>query len=227
MNESSSAFSDAAAVARYAEGPPRLVPGFADLQRMAAILLAERAPDDARVLVLGAGGGLELKAFAEAHPGWSFTGVDPARPMLDLAATLLGPLASRVDLLQGYIDDAPGGPFDAGACLLTLHFLAAEERRRTLREVHRRLRPGAPFVVAHASFPQEDGQRALWLSRYAAFAMASGINPAQAEAGRAAVDRHLHLLKPDEDETLLEDAGFTGVSLFHVGFTFRAWVAYA
>lgn len=36
---------------------------------MAAILLAERAPENAQVLVLGAGGGLELKAFAEAHQG--------------------------------------------------------------------------------------------------------------------------------------------------------------
>src|SRR5688572_20714912 len=42
-------FSDPEAVSRYAEGPPRLVPGFADLQRMTTILLAERAPADARV----------------------------------------------------------------------------------------------------------------------------------------------------------------------------------
>lgn len=227
MTSPSSAFSDADAVARYAEGPPRLVPGFADLQRMAGILLAERAPADAKVLVLGAGGGLELKAFAQAHAGWSFTGVDPARPMLDLAATTLGPLAARVEWIHGVIDDAPEGPFDAGACLLTLHFLDAVERLRTLRQVHRRLRPGAPFVVAHASFPQTGEQRERWLSRYAAFAAASGIDPAQAEAGRSAIDRHLHLLTPDQDEAILAEAGFTGVSLFHVGFTFRGWVAYA
>ena len=49
-------FSDPEAVARYVEGPPRFVPGFADLHRMTAILLAERTPEDARILVLGAGG---------------------------------------------------------------------------------------------------------------------------------------------------------------------------
>lgn len=227
MTDPTSAFSDAAAVARYAEGPPRLVPGFVGLQRMATILLAERAPADARVLVLGAGGGLELKAFAQAHPGWTFTGVDPARAMLDLAAQTLGPLAARTQWVPGTIDDAPDGPFDAGACLLTLHFLSAGERLRTLREVRHRLRPGAPFVVAHASFPQDGEQRARWLSRYAAFAMASGIEPAQATAGRDAIDHHLHLLAPAEDEAILADAGFTGIELFHVGFTFRGWVAYA
>ena len=52
-----SQFHDPAMVARYQEGPPKFVPGYADMQRMACVLLAERAPIDARVLVLGAGGG--------------------------------------------------------------------------------------------------------------------------------------------------------------------------
>ncbi len=79
---SPSPFSNVQAVARYAEGPPRIVPGFAGMQRMATLLLAERVPEEGRVLVVGAGGGLELKAFAEAHPGWTFDGVDPAAEML-------------------------------------------------------------------------------------------------------------------------------------------------
>jgi len=56
-------FSDPAAVARYAEGPVRLVPGFESLQRMATLLLRETVPATGKVLVLGAGGGLELKKF--------------------------------------------------------------------------------------------------------------------------------------------------------------------
>lgn len=163
-------FSDPQAVARYAEGPPRQVPGFADLQRMVLLLLAERAPDDARVLVLGAGGGLELKAFAEARPSWRFDGVDPSAEMLDLARRTLGPLATRAILHHGLIDTAPAGPFDAATCLLTLHFVAREERLDTLRELRGRLRPGAPLVVAHFSFPQgrasaTSGSRAMPPSR--------------------------------------------------------------
>ena len=52
---------------------------------MMSLLLAERTPPDGRILVLGAGGGLELKALAESHPGWSFDGVDPSAAMLELA----------------------------------------------------------------------------------------------------------------------------------------------
>src|ERR671912_461243 len=98
---SMSSFHDANAVAHYAEGPVRQVPGLHALHRMAELLLAEHVPDNGEVLVLGAGGGLELKAFAEARPGWRFTGVDPSAPMLGLAAHTLGPLTSRVAFVEG------------------------------------------------------------------------------------------------------------------------------
>ena len=219
-------FSDPQSVARYAEVPRRFVPGFADLHRMTRILLAERAPDDARVLVVGAGGGLELKAFAEAQPSWTFDGVDPADEMLKLAERTLGPFADRVRLHRGYIDDAPEGPFDAATCLMTFHFLPPEERLRTASEIRRRLKPGAPFVAAHASYPQND--RSLWLSRYAAFGIASGADPGQAHKARTTIEAHPNLfLGPEQDEAILRDAGFSDVSLFYAAFTWRGWVAYA
>jgi tRNA (cmo5U34)-methyltransferase len=220
-------FSDPQVVARYAEGPPRFVPGYNAMQRMAMLLIAERVPEDAQVLVLGAGGGLELNVFAQAHPGWTFDGVDPSAEMLKLAERTLGPLASRARLHQGYIDGAPQGPFDAAACLLTLHFMALEERRRTAIEVRRRLKPGAPFVVAHLSVPQGEGERALWLSRYAAFVVASGLEPDKAANARAAIDTQTNILTPEQDEAILREAGFSNVSLFYAAFSFRGWVAYA
>lgn len=219
-------FADPQAVARYAEGSRRLVPGFADLQRMTTLLLAERAPDDARVLVLGAGGGLELKVFAEAWPGWRFDGVDPSAEMLKLAKVTLGPLAERVRLHEGYIDVAPEGPFDAATCLLTLHFVPAAERLRTLQQVHRRLKPGAPFVMAHHSFSREGEAGERWLSRFVAFATSSGVESVGSARAREAFRTQLPVLSPEQDEALLRDAGFSGVELFYTGFTFRGWVAY-
>lgn len=219
-------FSDPDSVARYAEGPVRLVPGFLALQQMTRLLLAERMPDDGHVLVVGAGGGLELKAFAEAHPGWRFCGVDPSAEMLALAGRTLGPLASRAELCHGYIDDAPAGPFEAATCLLTLHFIPEDERLRTLTEIHRRLKPGAPFVVAHHSFPQQDGEKAQWLARFAAFAAASGVPASQAETAAAGIGERLPLLSPERDEALLREAGFSEVSLFYAAFTFRGWIAH-
>ena len=227
MSKATDVFADPQAVARYAEGPPRLVPGFADLQRMAMLLLAESAPKDARVLVVGAGGGLELKVFAENQPTWRFDGVDPSAEMLKLAEATLGPLISRVDLHHGYIDAAPEGPFDAAACLLTLHFIPPDERSRTLREIQRRLEPGAPLVVAHLSFPQGEKERPQWMSRYVSFAASSGVDAEKAATARSVMESQLPILTPEQDEAILRESGFTNVSLFYVGFTFRGWVAYA
>lgn len=221
------AFSDPEKVASYAEGPRRFVPGLESLHQMTALLLAERAPANARVLVLGAGGGSELRAMAGAYPEWHFTGVDPAAEMLKLAARTIGSHMNRVDLIEGYIEDAPDGPFDAATCLLTLHFLAESERVETVRQIHKRLKPGAAFVAAHASFPQAPGERDIWLDRYATYAISSGADPELTHQARTAVASSLNTFGPQKDETILRAGGFSDVSLFYAAFTWRGWVAYA
>ncbi len=221
-------FADPQAVASYADRTRRLVPGWDDLQKMAGVLLAERASPQAEVLVVGAGGGAELHAFAQAQPQWRFVGVDPSEPMLQLAQATLGPLlAARVAFHQGYVDTAPTGPFDAATCLLTMHFVGLDERLPTLQAIHQRLKPGAPFVMAHLSFPQAADEKEQWLSRYAAFATASGTEADAAHRAASAIGARLPLLGPDEEQALLAQAGFSGTRLFYAGLAFRGWVAYA
>lgn len=219
-------FDDPAAVARYAENPPRLVPGFHDLQRMTRLLLAETTPVDGRILVIGAGGGLELKAFAEAQAGWRFVGVDPSAEMLKLARLTLGALAQRVELHQAYVASAPEGPFDSACCLLTLHFVPADERLAMLKAIRKRLKPGAAFVVAHHSV-SEGAVRDRWLERFAAFAADNGVALDQASGGAKAVGERLPILSPDAEVDLLRSAGFSDPQLFYAAFTFRGWVCRA
>lgn len=218
-------FSDPGAVARYTAEALHKVPGLADLHRMAMLLLAEGAGAEGRILVLGAGGGMELRALAEAQPGWRFVGIDPSAQMLALARQTLGPLTGRVDLVQGYADDAPPGPFDGAICLLTLHFLDRAERLRVLRLMRGRMRPGAHLVVAHHTAVEGDALR--WLSRSAAFAQRDAMDPARAAASGQAMAVRLPLLTPPEEEALLREAGFSEVALFYAGLSFRGWVAAA
>jgi tRNA (cmo5U34)-methyltransferase len=219
-------FTDPAAVAGYAEATPRKVPGFADLHRMTMLLLAEHASEAANILVVGAGGGLELKALAEAQQGWRFVGVDPSLEMLNLGRRVLGPLQHRVELHHGCIDTAPPGPYDGATCLLTLHFLGRDERLCALREIRRRLKPDAPLVVAHHSCP-EGGELRRWLSRSIAFAGESRVDFAAASVSASAMASRLPILPVSEDEATLREAGFSEVALFYAGFTFRGWVATA
>jgi tRNA (cmo5U34)-methyltransferase len=225
MQDHPSHFSDAAAISSYATDTPRKVPGLPGLHRMAELLLAEAAPAAAHVLVVGAGGGLELASLAAAQPAWRFTGVDPSAAMLELARHAVAPFAERVQLVPGLIDQAPAGPFDGATCLLTLHFLERHERLRTLREMHRRLRPGARLVVAHHSPPGSNPER--WMARSVAFGASAGTDQASiAAAGQRMVER-LPLLQPQEDEELLRAAGFVEVEMFYAALSFRGWVGTA
>lgn len=211
----------------YLEGPPRQVPGFASLHRMVEMLLAERMPQSGRVLVLGAGGGMELKALADVQPGWTFDGVDPSADMLALAAETVGPHADRVRLHHGGIEAAPEGPFDGATSLLVFHFIDRAERARILAGLRQRLRPGAPLLLMHISFPQTEPERSQWIARHAVYGAPHGTAPANLAAAREAIGTRLSILSPDEDEAMLTEAGFERISLFYAGLSFKGWVCYA
>ena len=147
--------------------------------------------------------------------------------MLRQAGQVVGEHAARIRLHQGYVDSAPEGPFEAATSLLTFHFIPREQRLETLRQIHRRLRPGAPFIVAHISFPQSEPERSIWIARHVAFGAPDGTDPRQLESSRQAIATRLSILAPEEEEAMLHEAGFSHVSLFYAGFSFKGWVAYA
>lgn len=213
--------------ANYADRVARYVPGLHDMHKMAALLLAEHVPDQGRILVLGAGGGMELRAFARQNPQWRFDGVDPSAEMIAQARDVLKSENARVTFHEGYIDTAPEGPFDGATCLLTLHFLGRDERLRTLRALRRRLRPGAPFIMAHHSFPLERRERDIWLRRNANWLISGGMPEPQAISGMETIKERLPVLPPAEDEDLLQHAGFRNIQLFYAAFTFKGWIARA
>lgn len=208
----------------YLDGPPRQVPGFNSLHRMVSLLLAEQVHPEGRILVLGAGGGMEIAALASERRGWRFDGVDPSPDMLRLARQTVRAHQARVNLHEGYIDAAPDGPFDGATALLTFHFIPRRQRLATLRAILQRLRAGAPFVVMHISIASGESDRSLWLSRHLAFAGTPAVDTA---AGIQAMKAKLSILSPEEDEALLHEAGFQKTALFYAGFSFRGWVAYA
>lgn len=208
----------------YLDGPPKQVPGFSSLHRMVSLLLAERVPADGRILVLGAGGGMEIAALACEQPGWRFDGVDPSPDMLALARQTVEAHRARVSLHEGTIDAAPEGPFDGATALLVFHFIPRAQRLATLHAIRQRLKAGAPFIVMHISIASAEPDRSLWLSRHLAFA---GTAAASAEQAMQVMESKLTILSPEEDEALLAEAGFQRNALFYAGLSFRGWVAYA
>jgi len=214
-------------VSSYSEGAQRQVPGYTDLHRMVSLLLAENAPEDARVLVLGAGGGQEIKALADAHSHWTFCGIDPSADMLDLAKNTTAEHAKRIELHQGFIGDAPDGPFDAATSILTFHFIPLADRQETLTQIRQRMKIGAPFILVHLSFPQTEPERSKWIARHVAYGQPDGADPALVQNAQNAIRERLTILSPEDEVKMLGEAGFSDASLFYAGLSIKGWIAYA
>ncbi len=108
--------------------------------------------DAASLLFVGVGTGAELVPYTRfSVPDWRFSGVDPSEAMLAVARQRLAAegLLARTRLHLGELHTLPGSdPFDGAQMLGVLHHIEGQEARiALLREVARRLRPGAPLVV--------------------------------------------------------------------------------
>ncbi|HYO74566.1 MAG TPA: class I SAM-dependent methyltransferase [Archangium sp.] len=108
--------------------------------------------DAASLLFVGLGTGAELLPYTRfGVPGWRFTGVDPSEAMLAVARERLAAegLLARTHLHVGELHTLPPGPpFDGAQVMGVLHHVEGEEARLgLLREVTRRLKPGAPLVL--------------------------------------------------------------------------------
>jgi tRNA (cmo5U34)-methyltransferase len=223
-------FSDPAFVAKYVDkGPPAFVPGHSGLLQAAGVLLAERAPVDGHILIVGAGGGLDTRALATAQPGWRFTGVDPAAQMLGLARVVLGDdINPRVDLIEGGVEAAPEGPFDGATLILVLGLIPDDgSKLNLLREIRRRLRPGAAFVLVDRCDSADNPQFDRNIERYIAYATASGVDPDTLKSANASHRGNASMATAARDEALLAEAGFSDIETFYYAMNWHGWVAYA
>jgi ubiquinone/menaquinone biosynthesis C-methylase UbiE len=114
-----------------------------------------------RVLDVGCGTGRLTLAIAErVGPDGSVDGVDAARQMVArasgkarrrrLPATFQVALAQRLPFADA--------TFDAVACTLALHHVAADERQTAVHEMYRVLRPGGRLLVAEFQTPTARGR---------------------------------------------------------------------
>ena len=69
----------------YDKGIRRAMPSYDALFRMVQSFLRANVEDEAKLLVIGAGGGNEIVTFGKANPSWTFAGVYPSEPMLEVA----------------------------------------------------------------------------------------------------------------------------------------------
>jgi tRNA (cmo5U34)-methyltransferase len=205
------------------------IPGYEALHAMAHDFLRPALPETARVLVVGAGTGMELLTLAVDHPGWRFTATDLSADMLAIgtANVTAAGLADRIEFHLGPVHELPEAPaYDAATSLLVSHFIKPrEERARFFGAIASRLRAGAPLVTAEIVGDREDPAFAQFLAAWKGHYGAAGIPAAEVEADFARTAATVSFIPETDLMALLAESGFSDVRRFFQAFLFGGWVA--
>ncbi|HLG27876.1 MAG TPA: class I SAM-dependent methyltransferase [Paenisporosarcina sp.] len=215
----------------YDKGIRRALPTYDAMFQMVQSFLRAHVKDEAKVLVIGAGGGNEIVTFGKANPTWTFAGVDPSEAMLEVAlqkAKNEG-IEERVSIHTGKVEQIDfKGTFDAATCLLVLHFVETiEEKLSLLKTVRELLQPGSPFVIVtmygDQSKPEFDERMNLWKSIWLDL---TDLTEEDVEGMEESV-RELSFISSTQIEELLEQAGFERVTQFFSTTLFGGWIVHS
>jgi tRNA (cmo5U34)-methyltransferase len=219
----------------YDERILQVVPGYAVLHDLVGLLLGAAVPEDSHVLVVGVGTGKELAVLGRARPARRFTAVDPSPEMLAKAETLIERenLAQRVTLVSGYVDELPASVrFDAATLLLVMHFLPDDRgaerggKAGLLEALARRLKPGAPLILADACGDPATPAFKRLLAASRAWKILTGMTPEEEEEGYQRIIKTIPFVTEARIHELLAEAGFGAPEMFFRSLMFGAWIAW-
>jgi tRNA (cmo5U34)-methyltransferase len=205
------------------------IPGYVAMHDMVCAILSQGLAKDARLLVVGAGTGMELVLLGMNNPGWRFTGVDPSADMLGVARETLEMrgLAERVELFEGVIHDLPGDDrFDAATSVLVMHFLPDDGGKAAyLKAIAERLRPGAPLVLVDQHGPRPSPAFDEKIAQWKRYQLLQGLPAEDAEASMVRRLGANHYVPEERIVALLQEAGFEQVERFYQAFVVGGWSA--
>ena len=204
---------------------------YEEIFKLSYCCLKASLPNRARVLVVGAGTGMEIAEFAPLSPDWSFHGIDPSAKMLSLARKKISEknMRNKIRLTQGYVDDLPDREdFDGATSILVMHFLNDDGAKLDLlKSISRRLKPGSPVVLVDGC--GKPGSRAFKdnLKAWKQYPAIHGLEPDYIEkAFSKTIMKMVRFVPESRILELLKEAGFTKVFKYYSGFLYNGWTAY-
>jgi tRNA (cmo5U34)-methyltransferase len=188
------------------------------MDRLLTAQLAE-APAAPSFLIIGAGGGQELVTLGARHESWTFTGVDPAEPMIVAAKRRMeqAGLQERVTLIHGEIDRLPANErFDAATCLLVLHFIkGTEQKKRLLHRIAEHLNDGAPLFVAAINGRVGTASFTIQMQAWKSHMLANGISLEDWNRFERSMGVESDPIPVCELEDMLKELGFEQITRFY------------
>lgn len=214
----------------YEELARRVIPGYETLFPMVAALLDPHLPPGGRVLVVGAGTGIELVTLKWARPDLDLHGVDPSRQMLDLAQRRVEEAGNvnGITYQLGYAEDVVVPPlFDAATLINVLHFVPDDGSKASLlRSIAERVSPGGVLVLYDLQGDPDSDEYAVYMPAWRRYWTLMGMNAKDKPHFDERIRTGIHFASPERTVALAWEAGFDEPrpfykSLLYGGWTFR------
>jgi tRNA (cmo5U34)-methyltransferase len=219
-------FEDAA---KYDGMMAKIFPGYEQIPLVILSHLRTRLGQTANLLDAGCGTGATLTTFAIQQPEWSFIGVDPAEPMLEIARNKIRAIGmeKRVTFINGTVDALSEEPkFDGATCILVEHLQPDNGAKlRLLDGIHRRMVSGGWFILfgLHGNLVTQKAQNALkaWLE----FVMLQGLPETARDNVRHRATVEDSLVPEERILELLGEAGFVNIERIYQLHLLGGWLA--
>lgn len=185
-----------------------------------AVWAAESNREAPDILDIGAGTGLLSAFMIQKFPHASFTLMDIAENMLEVAKKRFEGQERICYVVSDYSRTDIGGPYDIVCSALSIHHLGTEEKRRLFCRIFSALRDGGMFVNAD----QADGETPYFRRRYLDYWNEFLKNGPLPDSGRAEILRRRDTLDRNEKLSVqigwLREAGFADADVVYRNRTF-------
>lgn len=130
--------------------------------------------ENAKILDLGCGTGLELEFYFPLNPAAKITGIDLSKGMLNAMREKFP--YKNISLICGSYFDVPFGEnaFDAAVSVESLHHFTAEEKRPLYEKLYRALKKGGYFILTDYLCKTEEEEK-LYREAYLGLKKEQGI----------------------------------------------------
>jgi len=207
----------------------KVFPGYEQIPLIILSHLRTHLGQTVHLLDAGCGTGATLASFATNQPDWSFVGVDPAEPMLEIARNKVNAIGmeKRVEFVHGTVDALPDEPrFNAATCILVEHLQPDNGAKLRLFEgIQRRMVSGGCFVLfgLHGNLSTQKAQNALeaWLE----FVTLQGLPETARDNVRHRATIEDSLIPEERIVELLGEAGFVNMERIYQLHLLGGWLA--